>query len=162
VQLINVNESTRTVGTDLLARVRWQSLAVTGTYTFIHSTELDAREAVRADVPLTPRHGAGLVAAWEQEGKGRVGVEWFYTGRQRLDDNPFRTRSTPYAYMGILGERRIGRVRLFVNAENLTDVRQTKFDPLVRPTPGLGGRWTVDAWAPLDGRTINGGVRVEF
>jgi outer membrane receptor for ferrienterochelin and colicins len=162
VQLINVDESTRTVGTDLLARVRWQSLAVTGTYTFIHSTELDAREGVRAEVPLTPRHGAGLVASWEQEGRGRVGVEWFYTGRQRLDDNPFRTRSTPYAYMGILGERRIGRVRLFVNAENLTDVRQTKYDPLVRPTPGLGGRWTVDAWAPLDGRTINGGVRVEF
>ena len=24
------------------------------------------------------------------------------------------------------------------------------------------GRWTVDAWAPLEGRTINGGLRVSF
>jgi hypothetical protein len=26
----------------------------------------------------------------------------------------------------------------------------------------IDGRWTVDAWAPLDGRNINGGVRVAF
>ena len=24
------------------------------------------------------------------------------------------------------------------------------------------GRWTVDAWAPLDGRTWNGGLRLAF
>ena len=24
------------------------------------------------------------------------------------------------------------------------------------------GRWTVDAWAPLEGRVVNGGVRVRF
>jgi len=27
---------------------------------------------------------------------------------------------------------------------------------------GVDGRWTVDAWAPLDGRNINGGIRVNF
>jgi len=26
----------------------------------------------------------------------------------------------------------------------------------------VDGRWTVDAWAPLDGRVINGGVRFVF
>jgi hypothetical protein len=26
----------------------------------------------------------------------------------------------------------------------------------------VDGRWTVDAWAPLDGRSINAGVRVTF
>jgi hypothetical protein len=26
----------------------------------------------------------------------------------------------------------------------------------------IDGRWTVDAWAPLDGRVVNGGVRVQF
>jgi iron complex outermembrane receptor protein len=53
-------------------------------------------------------------------------------------------------------------VRLFLNAENLGGVRQTRWDPLLRPTPAADGRWTVDAWAPLDGRVINGGVRVAF
>jgi outer membrane receptor for ferrienterochelin and colicins len=29
-------------------------------------------------------------------------------------------------------------------------------------TPRRDGRWTVDAWAPLEGRVINGGLRVSF
>ena len=41
-------------------------------------------------------------------------------------------------------------------------VRQTKWDPLVRPQQAADGRWTVDGWAPLDGRVINGGVRIAF
>jgi hypothetical protein len=53
---------------------------------------------------------------------------------------------------GGLVERRFGRVRLFVNAENLGGVRQTRFDPLRPSVQAADGRWTVDAWAPLDGR----------
>ena len=59
--------------------------------------------------------------------------------------------------VGLLAERQFGRVRLFVNGENLTGVRQTRWDPLLRPTRAADGRWTVDAWAPLEGRNINGG-----
>jgi len=33
---------------------------------------------------------------------------------------------------------------------------------LLRPARGVDGRWTVDAWAPLDGRVINGGLRISF
>ena len=64
--------------------------------------------------------------------------------------------------VGALVSRRIGRYRLFVNGENLGDVRQTRWDPLLRPTRGVDGRWTVDAWAPLDGRNVNAGVRIAF
>jgi outer membrane receptor for ferrienterochelin and colicins len=53
-------------------------------------------------------------------------------------------------------------VRLFLNLENLTDVRQTRFDPLVLPVRAPDGRWTTDAWAPLDGRAVNGGVRLAW
>jgi iron complex outermembrane receptor protein len=49
-----------------------------------------------------------------------------------------------------------------VNVENLADVRQTRYAPLVLPARRPDGRWTVDAWAPLDGRVVNGGVRVTF
>ena len=42
------------------------------------------------------------------------------------------------------------------------DVRQTKYEPLVLPRRPPDGRWTVDAWAPLDGRVWNGGVRLSF
>jgi outer membrane receptor for ferrienterochelin and colicins len=41
-------------------------------------------------------------------------------------------------------------------------VRQTRWDPVIRPTQSADGRWTVDAWAPLEGRVINGGLRIVF
>lgn len=99
---------------------------------------------------------------WEPEGVGRVGLEVYYTGRQRLEVNPYRRESRPYVIVGLLAERRFGRFRVFLNAENLTDVRQTRWDSLLRPTQGTDGRWTVDAWAPLDGRVFNGGLRLQF
>ena len=95
-------------------------------------------------------------------GRGGASVEWFYTDAQRLEANPYRTESRPYSVFGVLVEKRIRRVRLFANGENLTDVRQTRWDSLLRPARAADGRWTVDAWAPLDGRNINGGVRLSF
>jgi iron complex outermembrane receptor protein len=99
---------------------------------------------------------------WEREGVGRIGAEVYYTGTQQLEEDPYRSGSEPYVVVGLLAERQWGRVRLFVNGENLGGVRQTHWDPLIRPTRAPDGRWTVDAWAPLEGRTINGGVRVGF
>ena len=63
---------------------------------------------------------------------------------------------------GSLPRNRSARMRLFINGENLTGVRQTRWDPLLRPARAADGRWTVDAWAPLEGRNINGGVRLQF
>jgi len=99
---------------------------------------------------------------WEREDVGRVGVEFYYTGTQRLEENPFRDVSKPYVVVGVLAERQFGWARLFINGENLTGVRQTRWDPLIRPTRAPDGRWTVDAWQPLEGRNVNGGIRVHF
>ena len=57
----------------------------------------------------------------------------------------YRERSRPYLHLGILGEITLGKVSLFVNAENLLDVRQTKYDPLLLPQRAPSGQWTVDA-----------------
>lgn len=69
--------------------------------------------------------------------------------------------SKPYLHIGVLAERRFGRARVFINAENLLGHRQTQYDPLVLPTRGLGGRWTTDVWGPLEGRVAKFGVRLD-
>src|SRR3954464_1602804 len=158
--LATLGEPTLDTGLETVATIRRPPFSVTGTYTYVHSRE--GVGADRADIPLTPRHSAGLVGMWEPEERGRIGVEAYFTGQQRLEDNPYRSQSEGYVVFGGLVERRFGRVRLFINAENLGGVRQTRFDPLVRPFQAADGRWTVDAWAPLDGRVINGGVRIAF
>lgn len=162
VRLANVAGATRTHGFELLARQRWDGFSITGSYVFVDASEAADSGAGRQRVARTPRHTGGMVAMWEQEGKGRLGFEAYYTGHQRLDDNPYRTRSRAYIEMGLLGEVVLGNIRLFVNAENLLDIRQTKTDPLLRPARAADGRWTVDAWAPTDGFTMNGGIRLSF
>lgn len=164
VALVNVIGETRTWGTEALLRFHREPFHLTATHTWTHATEPYLEEDIvfRSDVPLTPRHQAGIVGMWEAEGKGRVGVELYYTGRQALEDNPYRDASRPYLIVGLMAERRIGRARVFVNAENLGDARLTRWQPLVLPARSPELRWTTDAWAPLEGRVINAGVRLEL
>jgi iron complex outermembrane receptor protein len=162
VRLINVEGRTRTRGVELLARHRWENFSVTGTYVHVDATEPSETGRGRDRVPRTPRSTAGLVAMWEKHGKGRIGVEAYHTGRQRLDDNPFREVSRPYVELGMLAEIVLGRASLFLNLENILNVRQTRYDPLLRPSRAADGRWTVDVWAPTDGFVANGGIRLRL
>jgi iron complex outermembrane receptor protein len=158
--LRSLTAPTENIGVENVATWRNGEFSAVASYTYTQAREKPG--AVRQDVELTPRHTAGLVGTWERQNVARIGVEAYYTGTQRLDDNPYRTQSEPYVLFGFLVEKRFGRFKAYVNAENLGNVRQTKYDPLLRPTRGPDGRWTTDAWAPLDGRVFNGGVRATF
>lgn len=162
VRLVNALGTTRTRGGELMLRYRWQGFSVTGSYVFVDASEPDPSGTGRRTTPRTPRHTAGLVGMWEEHGKGRIGIEAYYTGRQQLDDNPYRTLSRPYFELGALGEIILGKISLFVNAENILNIRQTKYDPLLLPQRAPDGSWTVDAWAPTDGFVVNGGIRFKL
>jgi iron complex outermembrane receptor protein len=166
LQFLNLPGSTRTIGTEILATYNDGPLTVTGGYVFIHSTELDAETFQREDAELVPRQTAGISGVWEEEW-GKIGLESFFTGRQSLNDpldpNPYRGVSAPYVIFGASAQWNLtDKLTLFINSENLTDVRQARYDPLLRPRQAPDGRWTVDIWAPLDGRLINGGLRARL
>jgi iron complex outermembrane receptor protein len=162
VRLVNVEGESRIRGSELLLRYRRDAFTVTGSYVHVDSTEPAEPGGGRRRAALTPRHTAGSVAMWEKHGKGRVGIEAYYTGRQRLEDNPYRSMGRPYLHLGILGEIVLGKIRLFANAENILGVRQTRYDPLLRPQRAPDGRWTVDLWAPTEGFILNAGARLRF
>ena len=162
VRLVNLAGDTRVQGSELLLRYRRAPFTVTGSYVYMNASEPDEVGSGRRRTPLVPRHTAGLVAVWERHGRGRIGVEAYYTGKQPLEENPYRTESRPYLHVGILGEIALGRVRLFANAENILGVRQTRYDPLLLPQRLPDGRWTVDVWAPTEGFILNAGVRLRF
>ncbi|HTM48004.1 MAG TPA: TonB-dependent receptor [Bryobacteraceae bacterium] len=161
-RIFNLPAPARNRGLEMLATWHKAPFSATASYTYVRSSELDPAVG-RAEVPLTPRHSFGFVGVWEKEGVSRFGVECYYTGAQRLEHNPYRGFSAPYVIFGAMGERRIAaHVKLFLNLENLGNVRQSRWDPMLLPARAVDGRWTVDAWAPLDGRVINGGVRFVF
>lgn len=142
-QLINLTQPTHNLGFEFLGTLRKAPFTATASYTYVYSRQFEFGE--RVDTPLTPRHSFGLVGMWEKEKAGRIGIESYYTGHQRVEDNPYRTETKAYVLFGLLAEHTFGHFRLFVNVENLTGVRQTRWDPLLRPDRGIDGRWTVDA-----------------
>ncbi|MGH9255681.1 MAG: TonB-dependent receptor [Vicinamibacterales bacterium] len=162
VAVVNLDDPTVTRGTELIAHYRREGdIDVIVTHMFLWSTEPSLDGGGRREVPLNPRHAASFDLL-KQIGPARVGFEVFYTGRQALEDNPFRLRGFPHVLYGGLVDWAVGRSRVYVNVENLGDVRQTREHPLVKPVRDVDGRWTVDGWAPLEGRTLNAGVRWRF
>ncbi len=157
----NAADPVRTWGVETLARYHSGPVHVTASHTFLRSRETDPLGGTRREVPLTPRHAFGMVGAWEDTW-GRAGVELYYTGQQDLEDNPYRLESKRHFILGVLVDRRIGRFRFFLNAENILDTRQTRHDPLLLPAQAPDGRWITDVWGPLDGRSFNGGVWISF
>ena len=116
----------------------------------------------REPVPLLNRHRVGADLMLEKPEVYRVGIEGIYYGRQVLDDNPYRSRSKPHVYAMAIAMRQFGPVEVVANFENLLDVRQTRYQSLVRPAPAVGGRWTTDVWAPLEGFMANVAVRFRW
>lgn len=158
----NAPSPTDAYGSQFLVRYKRGPLQVIGTHTYLRSTESDPDRGGRRETPLTPRHAAELAALFEEESRGRLGVEVSYTGRQSLEVDPYRREGAPYVEVSALAELRLGETSVFLHATNLTGVRQTGFDPLLLPARAPDGRWTTDLWAPLEGRSLNAGVRVEF
>jgi len=160
-RIANAETPTRTTGAELIARYHEEDLDVIVTHMYLRSSEVGEDGSGRRDVPLNPRQTATFDLLWKSP-IGNIGFEVFYTGRQELEDNPYRSDGRPYTVVGFLYTRKIGRTLLYVNTEDLADVRQTKYDPLIRRAPLRDGRWATDAWAPLDGRSVNAGMRFQF
>jgi len=162
VRIVNAAGESEISGAELLLRYRWRDIKFTGSYLYTDATKESDSGFDRVPLALTPQHSAGLVVMWEEHGSHLLGFEAYYTGTQHLENNPYRERSEPYWHLGLLGQITIGQVSLFVNAENLLNVRQTKEDPLVLPEQAPSGRWTTDIWSRNDGFTVNAGLRFQF
>lgn len=162
IHLVNIDDTTRTRGLEALLRYRRAPFVVTGSYVYVNATELDDARQFRQETPLTPRHTAGFVAMWEDHNRGRLGLEVYYTGKQALEDNPYRSESPFYLEVGLLDEIVFKRFSLFLNAENLLNERVSKHQPMLLPSRGEYGQWTTEAWGSLEGFTLNGGIRIRF
>jgi outer membrane receptor for ferrienterochelin and colicins len=160
VNVVNMPGPLATHGGELFAVYNAEPVVATAYYAVTRSRELSAETRQTRELPLTPRETGGLDFALEEDESGAYGaIEIFYTGRQALEDDPYATVSRPFTTLGLLFAKQVGRATLFLNGENLTDVRLTNYQPLVRQRIGEGGSWTVDPWAPLEGRRVNAGLK---
>jgi len=121
---------------------------------YVHlKAEMDKLDGPFA-LPLTPTHKTYTVLVYEKHGKGRIGIEAYYTGPQRLTDD---SKTKGYWITGIMAERKFGPASFFLNFENMLDTKQSNFSPVVLGV--VQNPHFADIWAPMDGFIVNGGVK---
>ena len=126
---------------------------------FIGYTLADVNQhyATTTDFPLVAENRLNNVLVYEVEGKLKVGLEAYYYGPQKLNDG---TTGKSYWLAGLMIEKLCKHFSVFANFENLTDTRQTKFDPIYTGT--ITNPIFKDIYAPVDGFVLNGGFKIKL
>ncbi|TXF75035.1 TonB-dependent receptor plug domain-containing protein [Chryseobacterium sp.] len=108
-------------------------------------------------IPLVPANRINLALVAEKEGKFKTGFEAYFTDQQYLYD---RSLTQPYWELGFMAEKYFGKFSVFINFENFTDTRQSRYKPVVS---GSHAEPVFDEiWTHTEGRTFNGGIKYKF
>lgn len=124
-------------------------------YTFTHA---EARYlAGNQFLPLLPKNKLNLTLMYEKEDNFKLGLEGYFTDRQYLY-NCYRTPS--FWEFGFMAQKTFGKVSFYINFENFTDQRQSKYKTVVNPPhndPDFD-----DIWNHTEGFVVNGGIKIKF
>jgi len=127
---------------------------------FIGYTLTDAylhEGAIKSKSFLTPQHRLNNVLLYEVEEKWKLGLEAYYFSKQQLSDG---ATGQSYWITGFMAEKLWPKISLYINFENFTDTRQTRFDTIY--TGSINDPQFRDIYAPLDGFVINGGLKLRL
>jgi iron complex outermembrane receptor protein len=106
---------------------------------------------------LTSKHRLNSVLLYEVEEKWKIGLEAYYFSKQQLSDG---ATGKSYWITGFMAEKLWEKFSLYINFENFTDTRQTKFDTIYTGT--IDDPQFRDIYAPLDGFVVNGGIKLRL
>ncbi|MFN8355403.1 MAG: TonB-dependent receptor plug domain-containing protein [Spirosomataceae bacterium] len=139
-------------GFETNVKLTYDDISVYGGYTFIDAIRHFATETAN---PLTAKHRLYLTCTYEMKEKLRIAYECFYTGAQTLSNGQTRP---DYWVMGISVQYNFEHISLFMNAENFTDTRQTRYESIYTGT--LQNPKFKEIWAPTDGFLFNAGFKI--
>lgn len=139
-------------GFETNVKLKYDDIALYCGYTFIDAVRHFNTETVN---PLTAKNRIYLTLTYEIENKLRIGYECFYTGQQTLNNGQTRP---DFWVMGISAQYNFKHISLFVNAENFTDRRQTRYESIYTGT--LQNPQFNQIWAPTDGFLFNAGFKI--
>jgi len=114
-------------------------------------------DPVQPELVRTPRQKLNLTITYEAENSWRTGMEAFYTGEQTLETG----KTTPdFWTLGLMGEKMFAHVSIIANVENILDVKQSRFEPLVDSS--TSPPTYAPLYAPLEGRVINVAIKLDL
>ena len=154
-EFVNANGKLHTKGFETNLKIRYDDISCFIGYTFTDAQRVfDGKSTPN---PLTAKHRINANIMYELDDKLRLAYELFYIGKQTLWDG-MPTRG--YWMMGASAQYEIGKITFFINFENFTDTRQSRWGALwsgSRQNPLFD-----DLYAPTDGFIANGGIRITF
>ncbi|MGM1056827.1 MAG: TonB-dependent receptor [Bacteroidota bacterium] len=112
---------------------------------------------VTTKMPLVATHRLNNVLMYEVEETWKIGLEAYYFSPQKLNDG---LTGQEYWIFGLMMERLWEDFSIFLNFENFTDTRQTRFDSIF--TGSVSNPQFRDIYAPVDGFVINGGIKIKL
>lgn len=104
-----------------------------------------------------PKHKLNSAIIYEKEGVIKLGLEGYFTGKQPLSNG---TMAPSFSEFGFMAEKILNRFSVFVNFENFTDTRQSRYKNVVNGShldPVFD-----EIWTHTEGFVINGGVKVKI
>src|SRR6185369_834833 len=151
----NADQLVRSRGFETNARLSYDIMKLFAGYTFTHA-KADYLAGNRT-LPLTPKSRINSALLFEKESSFKTGFEAYYTSSQFLT-NGFRTKA--FWVLGIFGEKTFPKYSLFINAENITDIRQGRFTQVVFPPHQMPT--FAEIYTHTEGRVFNGGIKIRL
>ncbi|RYZ30073.1 MAG: TonB-dependent receptor [Chitinophagaceae bacterium] len=127
---------------------------------FIGYTYTDANTVynkIKERLPLTAKHRLNNVLMFEKEDAIKIGLEAYYFSPQQLSDN---ASGKSYWITGLMVEKLFPKFSVFINFENFTDTRQSKFDRIYEGS--IDQPVFRDIYAPVEGFVVNGGFKLRL
>lgn len=152
---VNANGHLDSKGVETNAKLSFKDFKLFVGYTFTDTKE--HFNNMKSDFRLTPKHRINNVLMFEVEEKWKLGLEAYYFSKQKLSDGK---TGQSYWLTGFLAEKIWDKFSLFINFENFTDTRQTRFDTIY--TGNINNPTFRDIYAPLDGFVVNGGIKLKL
>jgi len=154
-EFVNLAGYTDSKGTETNVKVEYGDFKLFVGYTFtdtqVHNNGMSFQN------PLTAKHRLNNVLMYELEESWKIGLEAYYFSEQRLSDG---TTGKDYWICGFMAEKIWERFSMYINFENFTDTRQSRFDTIYTGT--ITNPTFRDIYAPVDGFVINGGIKISL
>lgn len=151
---VNAQGHISTQGTETNMKLSMDDLSFYLGYTFTDTKQHFNGQSLSQT--LTPKNRINLDLTYEIENQFRFGAESYYTGQQLLSDG---TNGRAYITFGLLIQKMCQHLDVFINTENLTDQRQTRWNSIYTGT--ITNPNFRDIYAPLDGVVVNAGIRIK-
>lgn len=124
-------------------------------YTFTHAKA--TYHVGNQFLPLLPKNKLNLALMYEKEDNFKFGLEGYLTGQQYL----FNGQQTPSFWeFGFMAQKTLNKISIFINFENFTDQRQSKYKNVVNP-PHNNPVFD-DIWNHTEGFVVNGGIKIKL